>query len=225
VVVVSELMKDYVAANYGVNSALISVVPPGGKPLIDKKGVEKNGKAKKVVYAGLVANREHTDLFLNSMPFVLKQNSSVEFFITDKGEALGKAKKLIRYLGVEPKFFWYDDYDVVNAFLSSCHMGVLCSGNGLARQMGTPVKLFTYLSNGLPVVANDIGGWSKIIEEENIGLLTKDSPEDFAAAINRLLNDERLRRELSYNALNAVAEKYNWDKSRESLVKVYENFA
>jgi glycosyltransferase involved in cell wall biosynthesis len=224
-IVVSESMKEYVVANYGLDSTFISVVPPGGRPLVGENEVEKRGKFKKVVYAGLVASREHTDLFIRSMPFVLKQDSSVQFFITNKGEALGKAKKLARDLGVAPMFFWYDDYDKVNDFLCSCDVGVLCSGNDVARQMGTPIKLFTYLSVGLPVVANEIGGWSRIIEEENIGLLTDDSPEDFAVAINRLLSDKRLRKELSFNALKAVTEKYNWRKSGESLVKVYESFS
>lgn len=224
-VVVSEQMRDYVVHNYGVSCDDISVVPPGGRPIVDGTALKKREEPFKVVYAGLVAPRGHTDLFVRSIPFVKKQESPVQFFITDKGEAVGRVKKLTRNLGVAPKFFWYDDYDMVNSFLSSCHLGVLCSSEDLARQMGTPAKLFTYMSAGLPVVANDVGGWSSIIQEEKAGLLTKNTPEDFALAINELLSDYHLRTELSYNALNAVTEKYNWDKSRESLVKVYESFA
>lgn len=223
IVVVSEQMRDYVVANYGISYGNVSVVPPGGRPIVDESVLKKRREPSKVVYAGLVALREHTDLFVQSIPFVKKRDASVQFFITNKGKAIGKVKKLARDLNVSPKFFWYDDFDAVNSFLSYCHLGVLCSSGDLARRMGTPVKLFTYMSAGLPVVANDVGGWSKIIQEEKIGLLTDNSPRTFAKAINELLGDEHLRRRLSCNALNAVTEKYSWDRSRESLVKVYES--
>jgi glycosyltransferase involved in cell wall biosynthesis len=225
VVVVSDPMRDYVVANYGISYGNVSVVPPGGRPIVDGSVLKKREEPFKVVYAGLVASREHVDLFVKSIPFVKKHDSSVLFFMTDKGEAIGKVKKLALNLGVTPNFFWYDDYNMVNSFLSSCHIGIICSSADIARQMGTPAKLFTYLSAGLPVVANDVGAWSRIIDEEKVGLLTENTPEDFARAVNELLGNEHLWNEFSYNALNAVAEKYNWDRSREALVKVYESLS
>ena len=223
-IVVSEFMHDYVINNYGLPSAKVSVVPPGGRPLVDESVIKKRTKPAKVVYAGLVAYREHVDLFVKSMPFISRKFSDAQFHITNKGEAIKNIKQLAGELGVNPEFFWYDSYDAVNSFLSLCHVGVLTSSDDIARRMGTPAKLFNYLSLGLPVVANDIGCWSKIIQDERVGLLTSDNPEDFAETVNTLLSDESLRVELSHKALAAVTEKYNWDKSSESLVKVYESF-
>jgi glycosyltransferase involved in cell wall biosynthesis len=224
VVVVSECMRDYVISNYSLKSADVSVVPPGGRLGMDNSVVEKRSKPTKVVYAGLVAYREHVDLFVKSIPFVLEQASDVQFYITNKGEAIKNIKQLSSKLNVNPKFFWYDTYEMVTGFLSSCHVGVLPSSDDVARKMGTPVKLFTYMTVGLPIVANKIGGWSKIIQDEDVGLLTNNDPKDFAEAISNLLNDKKLRTEMSFRALAAIEEKYNWDKSSESLVKIYEHF-
>ncbi|MBS7281183.1 MAG: glycosyltransferase, partial [Candidatus Freyarchaeota archaeon] len=58
VVVVSELMRDYVVGNYGLSKACVGVVPPGGRVLVDETVVERRVKPFKVVYAGLVAYRE-----------------------------------------------------------------------------------------------------------------------------------------------------------------------
>jgi len=225
VFVVSEYMRDYVITNYGLNSANVSVAPPGGRPYVDKSVVAKRGKAGKVVYSGLVAYRERVDLFVKSMPFVMKEESEARFYITNKGKDLKNIKLLANKLGVNPEFFWYDTYEQVNIFLSSCHLGILPSSDDVARKMGTPAKLFNYLSAGLPVIANRIGGWSKIIHDEEVGLLTSDGPKDFAEAISNLLKDDNLRLKLSLRALDVVAEKYNWDKSAESLFTVYERFA
>jgi len=120
-------------------------------------------------------------------------------------------------------WFWFPKEEELFRFLCECSVGVLPSSNDRARVMGTPIKLLDYMSVGLPVVANNIGGWSRIIKEEEIGILTDDDPVDFASAILRLINDEDLRTKMSYNALDAVRDRYNWDKSVEPLVRIYEN--
>ena len=113
----------------------------------------------------------------------------------------------------------------MNCFLSSCHIGVLPSSDDIARRMGTPAKLFNYMSVGLPIVASKIGDWANIIEDEKIGLLVqKNDPVDFAKAITCLLDNECLRENMSNNAFNAILQKYNWKKSAEKLMNIYDNF-
>lgn len=218
--VVSEPMKDYVMKHYGLSEKSISIVPPGGSININCPSVKSN-RNQNVVYAGLVAPREHVDLFVNSMPYVLKTNPLTKFFITNKGESINSIKKLADKLKVEPTFFWYKNYSEVNYFLSSCKVGILTSSNDLARQMGTPVKLFTYLSAGLPIVANEIGGWSEIIETEKVGLLSPDSPKEFGEILSALLADPALIEECALNGYELIKRKYNWDKSAELLLNSY----
>ncbi|MBS7281184.1 MAG: glycosyltransferase, partial [Candidatus Freyarchaeota archaeon] len=148
-------------------------------------------------------------------------DGAVQFYITNKGEALKEVKRLAGELGVCPKFFWFDDYGRVNDFLSKCHVGVLPSSNDLARRMGTPVKLFSYLSVGLPVVANDIGGWTEIIKEEYIGIVTSDDPKEFGEALASVFTDAKTMMEYALNGLDLVKTKYNWDESARVLLGIY----
>lgn len=222
VVVVSECMQDYVVENYGLKFRNVCVVPPGGRRSVDKAVVERRVKPVKIAYAGLVAFRERVDLFVRSMPFVRKQEEDAEFFITDKGEAVGKIRKLASGLGVSPSFFWYDDHDEANRFLSSCHIGVLPSSDDMARKMGTPAKLFNYMSVGLPVVANDVGGWSEIIQKERVGVVTSDDPEDFGEALASVAGDAEAMREYAFNGLDLVESRYSWDASARVLLDAYD---
>jgi len=222
VVVVSELMEEYVVDNYGLSRACVGVVPPGGRIFVDEAVVERRVKPIKVAYAGLVAYRERVDLFVKSMPFVKDFDDTVRFYITDKGEALKGIKRLAEGLGVCPSFFWFDDYRLVNKFLSTCHVGVLPSSDDLARKMGTPLKLFNYMSVGLPVVANDIGGWTEIIRREGIGLLTSDDPKEFSEVLISVISDSKIMCEYAANGLKLVKNKYNWDNSARMLLGVYE---
>lgn len=222
VIVVSDEMKDYVVANYAVRSRDVSVVPPGGRVQVDREIVARRTKPIKVVYAGSVAHRERVALFVESMPIVASHNKDVQFYITNKGEAVREIKKLAGKLGVNPSFFWYENYDAVNDFLSTCHVGVLTSSNDVARRLGTPVKLFNYMSVGLPVVANDIGGWTEIIEREKIGLLTSDDPKEFGEALVSITGDSKIMQEYAFNELHLIETKYNWENSAKTLLNVYE---
>ena len=223
VIVVSEVMKDYVTANYGLSRKNVSVVPPGGRSNVECLSGVKRGLPPKVVYAGVVASREHVDLFVKSIPVVLSKHPDAEFYITKKGEDIHCIKKLAQNLQVKPNFFWFNKYSELNNFLSSCDVGVLPSSSDLARRMGTPAKLFTYLSAGLPIVANDVGGWTDIIKNSHVGLLTPDDPKEFGAAIIDLLDNPQHRQEYALNGLELIARKYNWGKSAQILLDTYCN--
>lgn len=223
VCVVSEAMRNYVRSNYDVPANRILLVPPGGR--LRHGIVSRKQRSKKVVFSGTISYREHVDLFMKSLPFIREEIPKAEFYATRKGEDLNRIMRFCRRLNVSVNWVWFSDEKDLFSFLCECAVGVLPSSSDAARVMGTPVKLFDYMSVGLPVVANRVGGWSELIEQENIGTLTNDDPKDFAKAILRLLEDEDLRTKLSHNALEAVREKYNWERSVEPLAKFYENLS
>ena len=220
IVVVSDLMKEYVVNRYDLSPDHIFVVPPGATPLSLEIEAPKRLR---VVYSGLVAYREHVDLFVKSMPFIQEKIKNVEFYITAKGEDLKKTKKLAKQLNVNPVFFWYPKKGDFIQFLSSCDVAVLPSSNDLARQMGTPAKLFEYLSAGLPVVASNVGAWTNIIDHENVGIITNNDPQSFAAAIIKLLQNDELRSKFSKNAKHAATTSYLWNDSANTLNQIFIN--
>jgi len=219
-VVVSEEMQRYVITEYGVQKEKVVVVPPGGRPRVGPKRTVP--PARNAVYAGLVSYREHVDLFVEAMPRILRKAPDTRFHITEKGDDLEEIRRLARDLGVSPTFFWYEGEEDFYDFLASCRVGVLPSTNDQARLMGTPVKMFDYLSVGLPIVANEIGGWTSMIRELGFGVLTSDSAAEFADAVTLLLTDDQLRQTLAQKALETVSLKHHWDNSAAILREAYE---
>ena len=218
-VVVSEEMARHLEDKYSAESSQILVIPPGGRVRISQ--VNNREPPFKVVYAGLVASRANLDLFIQSMPFVLEKHPDVKFYITRRGEDLKRVCRLAKEVGVSPLYYWFPKSEKFYEFLASCHVGVVPSSNDSSRRMGPAVKLFDYLSVGLPVVANDIRGWTSIIEEEKIGILTEDDPKAFASAIVQLLENPSLALRSSRAALECVRRKYSWDNSARSLLHGY----
>ena len=219
VIVVSQEMKQYLKAKYTHSAKPIIVIPPGGRAKLQH--TPNRVTPAKVVYSGLVVKRGNLELFVNSMPFVLKKFPDTQFYITEKGEELPKIRKLARKIGVKPIFYWFENSADFYDFLASCHVGIVTSSNDLPRRIGPAVKLFDYLSVGLPIVSNDIGGWTIIIQKEQVGLLTNSDPASFAQGIISLLDNQELSLTLGKKGLHLIRTRYSWDKSAHLLLKEY----
>jgi glycosyltransferase involved in cell wall biosynthesis len=218
VVVVSELMQEYVIAQYGMPRSKVVVVPPGGRPR-ENHGIPALQQNHSFVYSGLLSYRENVELFVRSMPIILEKIGDAKFFLTKKGELLGHLSSLAASLNISPTFFWYEKISEFYNFLSNCYAGVLTSSDDLARRMGTPAKLFDYMAMGLPVVANDVGGWTEIVRKFRVGILTGSTPTEFADGVCGLTDN--LREEFAQNGRKLIAQQFNWDNSSLLMLETY----
>ena len=222
IIVDGELLKIYVHKIYDICNKDIIVIPPLVREKVRTDSIKLRRYPPKICYAGQISYREHVDLFIKSMPEVLNKREDANFYITNKGEHLKQIRKLVKKLRINSAYFyWFEKGDDFYKFLSKCHVGVLPSSNDLARKIGTPIKLFDYMSVGLPIVANDIGAWTDIIKQHNIGIVVGDDPKEFANAILDLINDPHLAFEYGSRGLKLVSSLYNLDNSIERLVHEY----
>lgn len=218
VIVLSEAMKDYIRREIGSKGKIV-VVPLGSRPQISE--VEYVSEPNRVVHAGLMSKLDNVGLFVESMPYIKRQHPKVSFYLTRKGEAYPSVKKYLKKIDVKPNFFWYSNKNHFLTFLKSCHVGVVTSKNHITRKFGFTMKFFDYLSVGIPVVANDIGGWTKIIEQEKIGVLTESTPEAFGKGVVQLLQNPEMRYELGKRCLELSKTKFNIDRIAVSLKEQY----
>jgi glycosyltransferase involved in cell wall biosynthesis len=218
-VCLSDAMKEYVLSHYNADPSKVGVVPPGGRIFCNE--YFERALPWKAVYAGIVSYRKHVDLFVRSMPYIKEKMANVEFGITRRGDLLKHVQGLAKSLGVEPKYFWFKDLKKTLEFLSSCHIGILPSTNDTSARISMPSKLFDYLSVGLPVVANDVGGWTDIVKKNNLGRVSRDDPVNFANCVLELLSDPEELVMCGRNGIQAIRNIYNWHRSAESLKNCY----
>jgi glycosyltransferase involved in cell wall biosynthesis len=219
VLVMSEEMKQYIIQEYSTTSEKVHIIGMGTRPRIVK--LPPRDGPTKIIYAGMLSKEKHTDLFLKSIPYVVKRSRDIKFYITKKGDMVKEALKVAKYFGANVEFFWFDDEKRLFEFMSHCHIGVLTLPNNLSYRINPAAKFFDYISVGLPVVANFIGGWTRVIEEDGVGILTNDDPKDFAEGILRLAVDRNLALRCSTRCLEVSQNKYSLDKITTSLLTVY----
>lgn len=87
---------------------------------------------------------------------------------------------------------------------------------------GTSRKIFTYLSCGVPVVASNCGELGEVLRESGAGIVTESARhDDVYCAIKYVLDNAKVREDMSKNAREIVAKKYNWGKERDKVISVY----
>lgn len=216
ITVPSSSMKSYILKNYSPSRDSIVVIPPAG--FVSNTEADRNSN---VVYTGMVSRREHVDLFARSIEYI---KTKASFYISNYGDDLKAIKKITARAGYPDVFYsWFKTRDELISFLRTSRVGIVTSQNDICRQMGPALKLFDYLSCGVPVVANDIGGWTQMIEDENVGILTEDNPRSFGEAIDLLLTDNELWNIMHKNALNLIRKGVNWESHvSKILIPLYE---
>ncbi|MFC1239742.1 glycosyltransferase [Treponema vincentii] len=83
-------------------------------------------------------------------------------------------------------------------------------------------KLFEALQMGIPVICTDFILWKEIIDEWKCGICV--NPHDIKAirdAINYLIENKDIAKQMGDNGRRAVMEKYNWTTQEKILLEMY----
>jgi glycosyltransferase involved in cell wall biosynthesis len=85
-----------------------------------------------------------------------------------------------------------------------------------------PVKMFEYMAAGIPVLASNFPLWKSIIEKYNCGKCVDPlNPDEISKAINSILADSKLAKEMGENGRRLVTERFNWGIEEKKLVDFY----
>jgi glycosyltransferase involved in cell wall biosynthesis len=211
IVIISKEMQNYFKNEYNIPTDKFYLLPNPVKSKINK--IETNFSSYKIVFSGMLSHRENVDLLVNSLYLIKNKFPNVEFFITGgTGEKRKYTMALTKKLNLTINYCWFKNENELFMFLKNCYIGLIPSSKDMARQMSYPAKLFDYISVGLPVIANDIGSWTKIISENRFGLVVPSTPEQFANGITTLLSNPELRYEYALNGLNYIKKLESLDK-------------
>lgn len=138
----------------------------------------------------------------------------IDAHVQEKAKALPGYSK-VEYLGLVP-------YKQLYSLLQTVAVGFVCNQAVHDYDLAQPNKLFEYMSTGLPIIASHFPLWQEIVEGNTCGL-TVDStkPKEIAKAVDYLLSNADLRKEMGENGYKAVNDIYNWGIEGEKLLDLY----
>ena len=85
------------------------------------------------------------------------------------------------------------------------------------------MKLLEYLANGLTVVSTNPGGWTSLVKDHNLGVLTDETPESLAQGITQAIKEFDLVNEQPKKNRHFVKQHFNWEASAKLLVQEYKS--
>ncbi|UKJ07227.1 glycosyltransferase [Solitalea lacus] len=88
-----------------------------------------------------------------------------------------------------------------------------------------PVKLFEYMLAGIAVVASDFPLWKSIVEGHQCGIcVDPTNPVQIAEAINYLMKNDQLAKEMGERGCRAVSMNYNWLNEERKIIDAYDKW-
>ena len=191
------------------------------------KGIPKTSKKRnkiavknssyKVLMVGTNLQRKGIFYLIKASPKIIDKFPDIEFIIV--GDCKEGIRKECRKIGVEKNFKFYGILkpEEVHSLYREADIFILPS---LIEGLG--ISVLEAMSYGIPVITSDVGGLSEIIRNNKNGLLipAQDS-EEIEYAINKLLEDNILRENLSKKAFEDV-KKFNTKILLKKTIDIYE---
>lgn len=159
-----------------------------------------------VVYTGTFEPYQGLNLLIDSAKIVIEQYSNVSFLLIGGNESqIQYWKQLTKDIGLEKFVLFLGTVPIVNIPYYLNLATVLVS----PRLDGTsiPLKLYTYLLSGRPMVATNTMAHTQILRDD-LAILANPNKEDFAEGILRVLREPQLSSIIGLRAKAFVEENY-----------------
>ena len=183
-----------------------------------RKDLQINGKIP-IVYTGSFEQYQGLELLLESADIVRRTNSDIYFILVgghsyqiERLQKLTRKKRLenqVRFIGIVPP-------DEVTLYLMLAEVLISPRLDGTS----VPLKIYSYLQSGKPIIATKLPTHTQILNEET-AVLVEPTKESIAEGILKLLNEPQIGKNLGQNGKNYVEERYSWDAYLGKVEKIY----
>ncbi len=204
----------------GLDPSKIEVIPHGAYSFFKNfVRINEDSKEKVVLFFGYIQENKGLEYLLKAMKIVMRNIKDVKLVIAGEGD-LRRYNTLLDKLD-SSRLEIYNEF-ISNEFAAQLFKRASVVVLPYTHHRGHSGVLTIALSFGKPVVVANVGDLPNMIENGREGFIVP--PRDSKApadAIIKILRDDKLRKNMSRNALKK-SEKLSWDNIAKMHMKVYE---
>lgn len=221
IVVISQLLKDFIVNQYKLNEVGVLVAHDGvDLELFDIKE-EKNSLVKKlnlpndnfvVLYSGSLRKGKGVELIFQ----IAKNLLNISFVIIG-----GSQKEIDNFKDVPDNIYFFRRklQKEIPFYLKAADLLILPMNKDLSYGIySSPLKLFEYMASGVPILASNFGAVKEIINEKNAFLFDPDNYDDLIEKIKFIRDNSQKAIKIAQESLKLVKE-YTWEKRVEGILK------
>ncbi len=175
-----------------------------------------------LLYTGTLENYQGLDLLLYSVKIVCQKFPNAQYVIVGGNpEQVAALQTLAQELGVADhvRFVGQRPLEEMPAYMAMAD--VLLSPR--SKGTHTPLKLYTYLRSGKPILATSILSHTQILTPD-VALLVPPTPDGLAEGALTLLQDRERMQKLGACAQQVADQQYSWPAFLEKNRKAYSDF-
>jgi glycosyltransferase involved in cell wall biosynthesis len=167
---------------------------------------------------GRVAEEKGHAIAVNAMPSVLQAHPDAHLLLVGRaeGEFADYLQKEVIKKDLGNRITFTGNRPDVARMLDAMEFSILPSS-----AEACPLAVLESMARARPVVGARIGGVDELVIHRETGLLAEQTPEDFSAGMNFLLENEDDRHRMGNNALRLIQDRFTFDQMMERIEAVY----
>lgn len=217
ILAVSNHMKEYLRREYGAGENRVTVVQNGADL---HSGCATYDPDMKLVYGGMFNYWEDVDTFVN----MAKKDMSNRYVLIGTGPLRSHLLERIEKEGIKVEYLGSKKRTEALDLFCKTSIGVAPSTRNVTRYVASPVKIYDYMACGLPIITANCGEWAKHVEENDCGLVAKNSNADEFLHCAESMRNRAVWEEKSQNGRKAIRERFNWNRVLAPLGEVLRSY-
>jgi L-malate glycosyltransferase len=225
-VVTGEFVKQILQNREQVQSQKISIIPNGiitrlyDPPKTWPKDWPAIAQSPVLGTVGRLSPEKGHLLFLEALAILRHDGANFQAIMIGDGNLKEELLQKTKFLHLEERVFWVGAQTNIPDWLSLLDVFVLPS-----QWEGISLALLEAMASGVPVVATSVGGTPEVLKNGVNGLLVPPSdPQALAAAIQKLLENSSLRRELGQSGKIHCQNNYDIDMIVKKIDSLYRSY-
>jgi len=176
-------------------------------------------KGKLVCVASLKDYQKRQDILLKTVQILKKRGRDIRLVLVGNGPNMDHLIKIANDLRIKDQVIFSGNTSMTKARTEMASAEVIVHA---AEWEGVSKALLDAMLLSKPIVASKVGGIDEYIIDGKTGILSENDPVKFANAIERLLIDTELGKQLGRNALTLVRERYDPMKNSLEYERIFQ---
>jgi len=226
VITVTDFWRDRITERAQIEDGKISVILnlPDVR-IFNYKNYTRITKSKNdfvLLYPGTLNKHCGIDIAIKAVSLVKNEIPSLKFMIYGSGREINNLQQLVDDLGLNDTVYFENPISLqfIPDIMSEADIGIaLLSGFDEYSRQALNVKLFEFLSMGLPSIATRTNSIEYYLDEGTVMLSNPNDPEDVARCIRELYCDQDKRNELMERGL-AFIQKNNSEVQMSNYLEI-----
>ncbi|MGW0431111.1 glycosyltransferase family 4 protein [Micromonospora sp. NPDC003197] len=182
------------------------------------------GRTKRIVYLGVINPQDHVEVAVLAAEqlVALRGADDWQLLIAGDGDCLPELRRLADERGLADvvRFTGWLDAAEVGALLRSATLAIQPDAPTRMAELSTMAKTVEYVARGVPVVAVDLLETRRTAGSA-ASYLPTGSPDEFAKALDQLLNDAAARNAMRVAGRRRFVERLAWDHQVRSYIRLW----